>query len=919
MLIAKMLRLGMLLIVIAFYNIPFVTGQISIKAQGCGDIIYTRDTAICIGSSVVLEGKGYQQYQWTPFLGLSNPNIAKPIASPTMTTTYVVNAIFEGPNLIDNGDFEQGNVGFSSGYHYNPINIGVNGDYAITDNVINVHPLAAPCVDNTSGNGLLMAINGGPVPNTVVWQQEVSVMPQTDYKFSAWVTNWSSIQSNLAKLQFSVNGQLLGSVFQTLPQQCSWKEFFIIWNSGSAITADIRLVNQNLAVIGNDFGLDDLEFKQVCQNTDTVTVHVQNCIPILQFDLDACESVMANGSEMDYTEFAPSYPTLLSCADVSTNYLFRYPPQENKHSCTPGINNSPAMCVTTLNSCEYFPGNDASVVIEFSINLAVDSMVQFTRLEFYEKAPITYQWINGPSGPNNYPLYYGVRILKNGTEIYLKKNVQTSPSWTLQSYDFLNEDLFTIDENTNFRIELLSYCPVGNGANVSAWDIDEIKIFGRCVPDQNSISSIKGKVLTKNGQAVSGVEMQLSENPLFISFDKKATDSAGLYSFDQLMLGRSCFIKGYKNDDVLYGVSTLDILQMQKHLLGITPFTSIYQYIASDINQSGSVNVLDLLDLRKVLLGIYSTFPRNTSWRFGPLAQDMNGFDLSSFQEIKNLEYIKKDTQEVDFIGIKVGDVNGDIQFNPFGSKVNLRNEKELTLCVEGEKIKENIPFTINVKMCDHAAFSGIQMAFNFKNLSLVCIEGQRIQITNENYSLTPDGKFRLSWNQPELIEMSHDEVLFSITFVSHHSGFLSDMIQLDAELLSPEAYSDNSTVYRLRFEIGHPIQSLTTGSTAPQISTTKILSCSADSRIGTNDYFSNLSIHPNPTKGLINVSMLMEREVSADLIITDMMGTPVMKMKHRDGNINSTIDLSQYPDGLYLLIIQKAQDLIVQRIIKSY
>ena len=54
MLIAKMLRLGMLLIVIAFYNIPFVTGQISIKSQGCGDIIYTRDTAICIGSSVVL-------------------------------------------------------------------------------------------------------------------------------------------------------------------------------------------------------------------------------------------------------------------------------------------------------------------------------------------------------------------------------------------------------------------------------------------------------------------------------------------------------------------------------------------------------------------------------------------------------------------------------------------------------------------------------------------------------------------------------------------------------------------------------------------------------------------------------------------------------------------------------------------------
>lgn len=48
------------------------------------------DTVICKGDSVQLLASGGTNYYWQPVTGLSNPNIANPMASPDSTTLYVV-------------------------------------------------------------------------------------------------------------------------------------------------------------------------------------------------------------------------------------------------------------------------------------------------------------------------------------------------------------------------------------------------------------------------------------------------------------------------------------------------------------------------------------------------------------------------------------------------------------------------------------------------------------------------------------------------------------------------------------------------------------------------------------------------------------------------------------------------------------
>ena len=46
--------------------------------------------SLCLGESVTLRASGTEVYNWSPPTGLSNPNIANPVASPTVSTRYTV-------------------------------------------------------------------------------------------------------------------------------------------------------------------------------------------------------------------------------------------------------------------------------------------------------------------------------------------------------------------------------------------------------------------------------------------------------------------------------------------------------------------------------------------------------------------------------------------------------------------------------------------------------------------------------------------------------------------------------------------------------------------------------------------------------------------------------------------------------------
>ncbi|MBC7903745.1 MAG: gliding motility-associated C-terminal domain-containing protein, partial [Gemmatimonadaceae bacterium] len=65
-------------------------------------ITKTKDTVICLATSVQLNVSGGNSYQWTPAPGLSNLTVSNPVATPTASTTYYVEVT--GANTCKNTD-----------------------------------------------------------------------------------------------------------------------------------------------------------------------------------------------------------------------------------------------------------------------------------------------------------------------------------------------------------------------------------------------------------------------------------------------------------------------------------------------------------------------------------------------------------------------------------------------------------------------------------------------------------------------------------------------------------------------------------------------------------------------------------------------------------------------------------------------
>jgi hypothetical protein len=144
------------------------------------------------------------------------------------------------------------------------------------------------------------------------------------------------------------------------------------------------------------------------------------------------------------------------------------------------------------------------------------------------------------------------------------------------------------------------------------------------------------------------------------------TDIFGGYAFYNLPMGGDYSVVPTKDVNHLNGVTTYDMVLIQKHILNVNKLLSPYKIIAADLNNSGTVTTSDLVEMRKLILNIQSTFSNNESWRFidadFEFPNPENPFE-TSFPEYKSFNNLPN-SQIVNFVGIKIGDVNNSVNPN---------------------------------------------------------------------------------------------------------------------------------------------------------------------------------------------------------------------------------------------------------------
>ena len=324
------------------------------------EIVATEDT-ICAGESVQLTAvsEGADEFLWNT--GSTGGEVT---FFPGTTAYYEVTAKRLGDNIIENGDFSAGNTGFISDYA-DAIGLGLGGTwgplslegtYAVTNDPSSVHTNFIGCGDHTSGTGNMMVVNGSGVANLPVWCQTVTVDPALTYQFSAWVT--SVVANNPAILQFSINGDLLGSPFEAQFTTCEWTNFFEIWDANGATSAEICIVNQNIGVAGNDFALDDIELVPVCVATAGITIQVSDLEAFTtNVEPVSCETNFGSATALSINGMAP-YTYLWSNGETTAE-----------------VNNFEAGTYTVTITDAFGCTAEASAVIEPGLFVVIDEVV----------------------------------------------------------------------------------------------------------------------------------------------------------------------------------------------------------------------------------------------------------------------------------------------------------------------------------------------------------------------------------------------------------------------------------------------------------------------------------------------------------------------------------------------------------------
>jgi len=316
-----------------------------------------------------------------------------------------------------------------------------------------------------------------------------------------------------------------------------------------------------------------------------------------------------------------------------------------------------------------------------------------------------------------------------------------------------------------------------------------------CLDVEPDLYDIAGMVMTPDNQALSSVSVKLETGN--VEYTQYSTsNNNGVYSFNDVYGYQNYELTASSNENPMGGVSTLDLVLIQKHLLGLKNLETPYKLIAADVNGSGSVSAADLLDLRKLILGIYDELPHNDSYRFVDASQEFaNPSNPFPFDEIREIEPLRFHSLQNNFIAVKIGDVNNSLQLTG-GELLDERSLNKIILSSENSILKAGEQIDIDLYLNNELNVLGAQftLKFDIASLDLIGIESDQIQISENNYSmhLKDNGLVTVSWNNSTGVEINTDIPVMTLKFNSTMKGRLSDVLQINSEVTQSEIYFDS-------------------------------------------------------------------------------------------------------------------------------
>ena len=412
-----------------------------------------------------------------------------------------------------------------------------------------------------------------------------------------------------------------------------------------------------------------------------------------------------------------------------------------------------------------------------------------------------------------------------------------------------------------------------------------------------SAASVKigGVFTTPKGDNIPNVKVSLTGG----SKQDTLCDINGQYSFNGYTSG-AYTVTPSKNNEVnkANGLSTLDLIKIQSHILHIDTLDAPYKIIAADVNGSGTVTSLDMIYIRRLILGIDSTFPGNKLWSFVDanytFTNNSNPFPYPSSKSFT----LQNQLDSVNFKGMKLGDVTYDWNKNLFrGAK-----RQEVILFADTNNVAGKDTFSVRIKADKFEKIKGLQLTFgwNAGNMKFVGIGNNPLNIEFGTQK-TKDGLLAMQWNDAanKAITLNEGDDFIELRFVKQHD-FDVEQLNINATITNIECFNEALELCDLKMRGGLILNKKS---------------------IPATDVIATIQVYPNPTQGEVTVAMEGFAEGKYAYKITNLAGqiiTTGILVKEGSNNhfkINLPL-LGVYRKGYYFLTFIVKNKVVTHRIL---
>ncbi|MFK7810479.1 MAG: cohesin domain-containing protein [Saprospiraceae bacterium] len=357
------------------------------------------------------------------------------------------------------------------------------------------------------------------------------------------------------------------------------------------------------------------------------------------------------------------------------------------------------------------------------------------------------------------------------------------------------------DETTETVVAFVATDNCGNESQI------EYSFFVNAADDAAPLGAIMGAIATEEAETVESVSITLDGNSNVLNM---TTAADGLYGFNELEEGFNYEVSPYSNQDPLNGISSYDLVLISKHILQMETLDSPYKLIAADVNKSGSITTMDLVDLRKVILHIDEEFANNTSWRFVEsnfVFPDVTNPFATIFPEKVSINGLTLEETH-DFVAVKIGDVNGSVVANAMAGADDRTTVGDLVFNVADQELVAGNTYEVAFQANAFNNIHGYQFTMNFDQSVLEVVDvkaGDLNNMTEANFGMTKlsQGAITTSWTSQEAQNLTRDANVFYVSFTAKADGMLSEVLSVNSRYTAAEAYDANLDLMNVELRFG--------------------------------------------------------------------------------------------------------------------